>query len=74
MLVTHISRLDFNLAFDRAAGTVKLCLASAPELLMGTARFIEKVDELFNDAAVDFAIAIPSMLGACLAVPGGRRM
>eukprot|EP00965_Chrysotila_dentata_P109740 3626310-Pleurochrysis_carterae.AAC.1 len=58
MLMTHISRLDFNPACDRTADTVKLCLVSAPTLLMGTVRFFEKVDEQLNDAAVDLDVLI----------------
>eukprot|EP00965_Chrysotila_dentata_P165971 5480092-Pleurochrysis_carterae.AAC.1 len=33
MLVTHVSRLDFNHVFDRAVCTIKLVSMSAPELI-----------------------------------------
>eukprot|EP00965_Chrysotila_dentata_P031742 1058465-Pleurochrysis_carterae.AAC.1 len=66
MLVTHISCLDFDPTCHRVADTMKLCLVSAPTLLMGTVHFVEKMDEQFNDAAVDFVFDLPSMLGACL--------
>eukprot|EP00965_Chrysotila_dentata_P108886 3597061-Pleurochrysis_carterae.AAC.1 len=64
MLVTHVSHLDFNPAFDRVVCAVKLVGVSAPELIMRTAIFIDKVDEQLNDAAMDFAFAVPFMLGA----------
>eukprot|EP00965_Chrysotila_dentata_P031664 1055956-Pleurochrysis_carterae.AAC.1 len=65
VLLTHVSRIDFNPAFDRAAGTIKHMLISAPELILETACFLEKMDKQFNDATVDYAIAFPSMLAAC---------
>eukprot|EP00965_Chrysotila_dentata_P132818 4391696-Pleurochrysis_carterae.AAC.1 len=66
MLVTHISRLNFDLTCHRVADTVTLCLVSAPSLLVETMRSVEKVDEQLNDAAIDFVLDLPSMLGACL--------
>eukprot|EP00965_Chrysotila_dentata_P106003 3500579-Pleurochrysis_carterae.AAC.1 len=36
MLVTHISRLNFDPAYHRVADTVTLCLVSAPSLLVET--------------------------------------
>eukprot|EP00965_Chrysotila_dentata_P011575 378851-Pleurochrysis_carterae.AAC.1 len=66
MLVTHISRLDFDPTCHRVADTMKLCLVSTPTLLVGTVRFVEKMDEELNDATVDFMFDLPSMLGAGL--------
>eukprot|EP00965_Chrysotila_dentata_P029020 964594-Pleurochrysis_carterae.AAC.1 len=59
MLVSHVSRLDFDPAFDRAVCTIKLVSTSAPELIVRTVTFIDKVDEQLNDAAMDFAFAVP---------------
>eukprot|EP00965_Chrysotila_dentata_P045536 1512597-Pleurochrysis_carterae.AAC.1 len=64
VLVTHVSRIDFNPAFDCAAGTITHLLMSAPERFLMTARYLEEMDKQFNDASVDFAIAFPSMLAA----------
>eukprot|EP00965_Chrysotila_dentata_P023263 771038-Pleurochrysis_carterae.AAC.1 len=66
MLVTHISRIDFDPTCHRVADTMKLCLVSTPTLLVGTVRFVEKMDEQLNDAAIDFVFDLPSMLGAGL--------
>eukprot|EP00965_Chrysotila_dentata_P051651 1714629-Pleurochrysis_carterae.AAC.1 len=64
MLVTHVSHLDLNPTFDCAVSTVKLISMSAPEIILKTVCFADKMDEQFNDAVIDFAIAMPSMLGA----------
>eukprot|EP00965_Chrysotila_dentata_P008275 270586-Pleurochrysis_carterae.AAC.1 len=66
MLVSHISRLDFGPSCHCVADAMKLCLVSTPTLLVGIVRFVEKMDEQLNDAAVDFVFDLPSMLGAGL--------
>eukprot|EP00965_Chrysotila_dentata_P089666 2960222-Pleurochrysis_carterae.AAC.1 len=66
VLVTHVSRIDFNSAFDRATGAIKHLLVCAPKLIAETACILEKMDEQFNDNSVDLAIAFPSMLTTCL--------
>eukprot|EP00965_Chrysotila_dentata_P054712 1816565-Pleurochrysis_carterae.AAC.1 len=58
-LVTHISRLDFNPAFDRAVCTLKLIGVSTPELIVKTVTFVDKMDERLNDAAMNFALTAP---------------
>eukprot|EP00965_Chrysotila_dentata_P110474 3650212-Pleurochrysis_carterae.AAC.1 len=51
VLVTHVFRIDFNPAFDRATEAIKHLLACAPKLIAETACILEKMDEQFNDAS-----------------------